>query len=509
MDQAIFKAYDIRGVYPDQLNEEDAWKIGFAAARFLPALMHGFERGQANSRKICISRDMRTHSNALADALIEGITSAGIDVLDIGTNDTPFIYFAINHLGACGGIQVTASHNPAKYNGFKVSGPEARPVGEDTGLKDIKHIAVSLLHTKGKPTGSVKKVDLTNEYKKHVLKFLQPNLKKLKIAVDASNGMAGKMVPIIFSGLGLQLIELNFKHDGVFRHDPNPLIEENLAELKQAVISEKCNLGVCFDGDADRLMMVDETGQTIGCDLLTALMAGYFLNKFPKSAIVFDLRSSRVVGEEIIKYGGTPRRERVGHAFMKKALRDSHAVFGGELSGHFYYRDNYCADSGLITFVHMLNIVSQADSKVSALIKPLRRYFTSGEMNFQIEDKKGRMDELAKRYRDGQVDWLDGVTAGYKDWWFNCRPSNTEPLLRLTVEARTEKLLAEKLNEIESVLGAPVRHEKITPPPPQRSRQVVEKKAGKRKSSSKRGKNYGNKQKNISDAERPRRGRPK
>jgi phosphomannomutase len=425
---------------------------------------------------------MRTHSEPLTNALIEGITSAGIDVIDIGMNDTPFIYFAINHLGACGGVQVTASHNPAKYNGFKVSGPGAKPVGEDTGLKDIKHIAVSLLHTKGKPSGSIEKVDLTEEYKKYVLKFMQPKLKKLKIAVDASNGMAGKMIPVVFSGLGLKFVELNFKHDGVFKHDPNPLIEENLAELKQAVISEKCNFGVCFDGDADRLMMVDETGQTIGCDLLTALMAGYFLQKFPKSAVVFDLRSSRVVAEEIIKYGGTPRRERVGHAFMKKALRDSHAVFGGELSGHFYYRDNYCADSGLITFVHALNIISQTDSKVSELVKPLRKYFASGEMNFQIEDKKGRMDELARRYRDGQVDWLDGVTVGYKDWWFNCRPSNTEPLLRLTVEAKTEKLLAEKLKEIEKVLGAPIHHEKAAPPAHQKA---TEKKTGKKKPSSK------------------------
>lgn len=480
MNPAIFKAYDIRGVYGEQFNEEDAWKIGFATARFLPALLHGFERGQTNSRKICVGRDMRTHSEPLANALIEGITSAGIDVIDLGMNDTPFIYFAINHLNACGGVQVTASHNPAKYNGFKISGPEAKPVGEDTGLKDIKHIAVSLLHTKGKPSGSVDKVDLTGEYKKHVLKFLQPKLKKLKIAIDASNGMAGKMVPLIFSGLGLKFVELNFKHDGVFKHDPNPLIEENLAELKQAVISEKCDMGVCFDGDADRLMVVDETGQTIGCDLLTALMAGYFLQKFPKSAIVFDLRSSRVVAEEIIKYGGTPRRERVGHAFMKKALRDSHAVFGGELSGHFYYRDNYCADSGMITFVHTLNIISQADSKVSELIKPLRRYFASGELNFQIEDKQGRMDELAKRYRDGQVDWLDGVTVGYKDWWFNCRPSNTEPLLRLTVEAKTEKLLTEKLKEIEGVLGSPMRHEKVSPPA-----QTPEKKTGRKKPSSK------------------------
>jgi phosphomannomutase len=267
--------------------------------------------------------------------------------------------------------------------------------------------------------------------------------------------MAGKMLPAVFSGLGLEFVELNFKHDGTFKHDPNPLIEENLSELKAVVVREKCNFGVCFDGDADRLMMVDETGRTIGCDLMTALMAGYFLKKEPKSTIVYDLRSSRVVAEEIIRYGGTPRRERVGHAFMKKALRDSHAIFGGELSGHFYYRDNYCADSGLITFVHVLNIISQTNSKVSELVKPLRRYFASGEINFQVDDKKAKMDELAKRYRDGQVDWLDGVTASYKDWWFNCRPSNTEPLLRLTVEAKTGELLKEKLKEIESVLGPP------------------------------------------------------
>ncbi|MGA2171389.1 MAG: phosphomannomutase/phosphoglucomutase [Sedimentisphaerales bacterium] len=463
MDPAIFKAYDVRGMYPDQLNEEDAWKIGFAAARFLPSLVHGFDRGQTNARAICVSRDMRSHGESLAKALIEGITSAGIDVIDIGMVDSPFMYFAVNQLNTCGGIQVTASHNPAKYNGFKISGPGAKPVGEDTGLKDIKHIAMSLLHTKGKATGSVEKRDLTEGYKKHVLKFLQPKLRKLKIAIDASNGMAGKMVPAIFSGLGLEIIELNFKHDGTFKHDPNPLIEENLAELKAAVVREKCDFGVCFDGDADRLMMVDETGRTIGCDLMTALMAGYFLKKEPKSTIVYDLRSSRVVAEEIIKHGGTPRRERVGHAFMKKALRDSHGIFGGELSGHFYYRDNFCADSGMITFVHMLNIISQADSKVSELVEPLRRYFASGEINFQIADKKAKMDELAKRYRSGQVDWLDGVTVGYKDWWFNCRPSNTEPLLRLTVEAKTEEMLQEKLTEIQSILGMPARHEEPKP----------------------------------------------
>jgi phosphomannomutase len=398
---------------------------------------------------------MRTHSEAIAKALIEGMNSTGANVIDIGMIDTPQMYFAINHLGTCGGVQVTASHNPAKYNGFKISGLEAKPIGGDTGLKDIEHIATALLHTKGKATGSVESRDLTAEYKKHVLKFLKSNVKKMKIAVDASNGMAGKMVPALFGKLPVQIIEINFKHEGKFKHEPNPLVESNLAELKATVKKSKCDFGVCFDGDADRLMMVDEKGNTIGCDLLTALMVPYFLEKEPKSTVVYDLRSSRVVVEEIIKHGGTPRRERVGHAYMKKALRDSHSVFGGELSGHFYYRDNFYADSGMITLVHVINIVSQANIPISELISPLRRYYSSGEMNFTVENKKAKMDELAKRYSDGQIDHLDGVTIGYKDWWFNCRPSNTEPLLRLNIEAKSKEQLDEKLTEITGQLGKP------------------------------------------------------
>jgi phosphomannomutase len=396
---------------------------------------------------------MRKHSESLAAALIKGMNSTGANVIDIGMIDTPQMYFAINHLGTCGGVQVTASHNPAKYNGFKVSGLQARPVGVDTGLKDIEHIAMALLHTKGKITGSIEKYDLTEEYKRHVLKFLRPNLRPLKIAIDASNGMAGKMVPAVFGELPIEIVSLNFKHNGTFKHEPNPLVEENLAELKKAIKKENCDLGVCFDGDADRLMMVDERGGNIGCDLITALMASYFLKARPKSPIVYDLRSSLVVSEEIIKHGGIPRRERVGHAFMKKALRDSHGVFGGELSGHFYYADNFYADSGLITLVHVLNIVSEAAVPVSELIKPLRRYHSSGELNFKVEDKETKMEELAKRYSDGQVDYLDGVTVMYKNWWFNCRPSNTEPLLRLNVEAKTKETLKEKLAEIEKQIG--------------------------------------------------------
>lgn len=456
MDPTIFKAYDIRGLYPDQLDEEAAWKIGCATARFLRSLLTGFDRGQTNAQALCVGRDMRTHSQPLAHALIEGINSAGANVIDLGMIDTPQMYFAVNHLGTCGGVQVTASHNPARYNGFKISSQNAKPVGADTGLKDIKHIALALIHTKANLTGKVQKKDLTSHYKTHVLKFLQPLKKNLNIAIDASNGMAGKLVPIIFGELPLEIIPLNFEHTGKFKHPPNPLIEKNLAQLKRTVKEKNCDFGLCFDGDADRLMMVNEKGETIGCDLLTALMARYFLNAHPNSTIVYDLRSSRTVVEEIIKYGGTPRRERVGHAFMKKALRDSHAIFGGELSGHFYYRDNYYADSGMITLVHVLNILSEARVPISELIKPLQRYHRSGEINFQVDNKREKMNELAKRYSDGRTDHLDGITVGYKDWWFNCRPSNTEPLLRLNVEAKTKQSLDEKLAEIEQVLGKPV-----------------------------------------------------
>lgn len=455
MNPEIFKAYDIRGVYPDDFNEEDAWKIGQATARFLPSLIKGYERGLREAQSLVVSRDMRTHSEPLAQALIEGIRSAGVGVIDIGLIDTPQIYFAINHLGTCGGIQVTASHNPAKYNGFKIAGKGAIPIGVDTGLKEIKHMALQLPHTKGNPTGRYEQRDLWPEYKKHVLQFLSPSLKKKKVAIDASNGMAGKAIPILLGDVPIEVIEINFEHAGKFKHDPDPLKEKNLAQLKSTVKKENCALGICFDGDADRMIMVDENGDTIPCDLITALLVPYFLEKKPRSAIVYDLRSSRVVMEEIIRCGGTPRRERVGHSYMKKAMRDTHAIFGGELSGHFYFEQNFYADSAAIMLMHTLNVIDQKSKPVSELIKPLRRYHSSGEVNFKVDNKEVRMEELARRYGDGKVDHLDGVTVDFKDWWFNCRPSNTEPLLRLNVEAKTKELLNEKLKEIEQQLGTP------------------------------------------------------
>jgi len=453
MNPEIFKAYDIRGVYQDDFNEDDAWKIGQATARFLPSLIKGYERGLREAQSLVVSRDMRTHSEPLAQALIEGIRSAGVGVIDIGMIDTPQIYFAINFLGTCGGIQVTASHNPAKYNGFKIAGRGAIPIGVDTGLKEIKHMATGLPHTKGNPTGRYEQRDLWPEYKKHVLQFLKPNLKKRKVAIDASNGMAGKAIPILLDGIPIEVVPINFEHTGKFKHDPDPLKEKNLAQLKATVKKENCSLGICFDGDGDRMIMVDENADTIPCDLITALLVPYFLQKKPRSAIVYDLRSSRVVPEEIIRCGGTPRRERVGHSYMKKAMRDTHAVFGGELSGHFYFEQNFYADSAAIMLMHTLSLIDEKGRPMSELIKPLRRYVSSGEINFHVDNKELRMEELARRYGDGKVDHLDGVTVDFKDWWFNCRPSNTEPLLRLNVEAKTQELLAEKLHEIEQQLG--------------------------------------------------------
>jgi len=458
MDPSIFKAYDIRGLYPEQLDEEAAWKIGHATAKFLRSLLRGYERGQANAQSLCVGRDMRTHSPSIANALIAGMNATGANVIDVGMIDTPQMYFAINHLGTCGGVQVTASHNGPAYNGFKISGINAKPVSGDTGLNEIKHIATALLHTKGVSDGSVERCDITEPYRDHVLKFLNPGLKPLKIVIDASNGMAGKSVPEIFYDLDIDIIPLNFEHDGTFNHPPNPLVEANLQELKDTVVVERADCGVCFDGDADRLMMVDEHGRNIGCDLLTSLMAPYFLEKNPNSAIVYDLRSSHVLQEEILKHGGIPRRERVGHSFIKKSLRDSHAAFGGELSGHFYYRDNFYADSGMITLVHVLNILSQSDQSLSELIEPLRRYSSTGEVNFEVDDKETKMKELARVYSEGQVDDLDGVTVQFKDWWFNCRPSNTEPLLRLIIEAKSDDQLEEKFEELKRLLGEPVDH---------------------------------------------------
>jgi len=458
MIEKVYKAYDIRGLYPDQLNEDIAWKTGYATAQFLRMNLTGLAKADPRKNTIIVGRDMRRSSPSLAKTLIEGILSTGTNVLDIGMIDTPQIYFAINHLGTCGGVQVTASHNPAQYNGFKISGLEARPVGENTGLNEIKRIAMNLRKGPAAQMGRVETMDLSRPYKQHVLQFLKLQC-KLKVVVDCSNGMACKFVPSIFTDLpNLEIIPINLEITGSFKHEPNPLVDANLQELQEAVLSNAADFGVCFDGDADRCIFVDEQAKVVRCDILTAFLAKDFLKTNPGSAIIYDLRSSRVVREEVLNSGGIPKRERVGHVFMKKALADSRGIFGGELSGHFYFRDNFKTDSGAIVFAVTSSVLSGYDLPFSQVIKPLQRYYASGEINYEVHDKDAAIKKLAQRYKDASIDYLDGLTVEYDTWWFNVRQSNTEPLLRLNLEANTADLLRKKIEEVGSQLGTPVSH---------------------------------------------------
>jgi phosphomannomutase len=458
MIEKIFKAYDVRAVYPNPLNEDAAWKVGHATAQFLKRSRQDAPERVKLEDTIVVGRDMRPSSPTLTKALIDGISSVGLNVIDVGMIDTSFMYFAINHLDAVGGIQVTASHNPIEYNGFKISGPKARPIGSATGLDDIKRISSTLRPAQTGVSAKVQPMNLWEDYRRHVLRFLQ--LKRpIKVVIDASNGMAGRMVPSVFEGVAnLQIIPVLFEINGRFTHDPNPLVETNLETLKRRIGQDKPDLGVCFDGDADRCMFVDENQKTIGCDIITALLAKDFL-QVPQnkgSTIVYDLRSSHVVADEVKAAGGVPKRDRVGHAFIKKTLAETKAVFGGELSGHFYFRDNFFADSGAIAFARVLSVLSAQEKSIGQLVAPLYRYSHTGEINFQGEDKDGKIRELADAYKTGQIDYLDGITADMGDWWFNVRKSNTEPMLRLNLEAKNKEMMEEKFEELKKYLGEPV-----------------------------------------------------
>lgn len=454
----IFKAYDVRATYPNPLNEDAAWKVGHATGEFLK------QQNEGQAGTVLVSRDMRPHSPALCDALSNGLRAAGMDVKDLGMADTSIQYFAINHLKAIGGVQTTASHNPANYNGFKISGQQARPIGAATGLKDIQKIAESISDTSKSPSGSYEQVDVWDAYRKHILKFLTPLKRPITAFIDGSNGMAGKLVPKVFEGVeNLKIVPLNFEITGSFVHDPNPLVAANMVPTQEGVVEHGADVGACFDGDADRCMIVDETGQIIGCDHLTALLAHHFVAmdmtdpSVHESSIVYDLRSSKVVEETVRKLGAKPVRSRVGHVFLKAALRENNAVFGGELSGHFYFRNNYYADSGAIAFAALLSVLGQGDLTLSELVEPFRLYPQSGEINFEVEDKEGVMAALKSKYSDvATVDELDGVTIDAfktKGWWFNVRASNTEPLLRLNAEARDEEILENLIAELEPQIG--------------------------------------------------------
>ncbi len=458
MIETVFKAYDVRATYPEPLDESVAWRIGHAAALFFKQTLPTMDRADKRKTTIVVGRDMRKSSPTLAAALIEGIRAASLPVVDIGMIDTSQLYFAVNHFDAVAGIQTTASHNPARYNGFKICGKRGAPIGANTGLNDICHLAQRLTHHKTGQEGPLAETTLNDEYKTFIRQYLKP-VKPMKVVIDASNGMAGQWVPIVFGDVeGLDLTCLNMETNGDFVHEPNPLVDSNLDQLRDEVRRTGADVGVCFDGDADRCMLVDENADIVRCDRVTSLLARHFLQDHPGATIVYDLRSSRVLPEEIRKHGGVPRRERVGHAFMKKALAETNAVFGGELSGHFYFKDNFFCDSGLLALAHVLNVLTELRQPLSTLIDPLNRYPASGERNFEQSDKDGTIKKLADVFNDAEVDHLDGITVQYPDWWFNVRKSNTEPLLRLNLEADNPELMHEKLETVAAHLGTPVEH---------------------------------------------------
>ena len=456
----VFKGYDIRAIYPKPLNEKLAWQIGYAAGQFLTGEAAEAGYDDPMMRHVVVGHDMRVSSPALSESLKQGIRDFGAHVVDVGLVDTPFVSFAINHLGCCGGVQVTASHNPANYNGFKISRTHARPIGMTTGLDEIRRYAAMIDRDKHTArNGREDTRDLWDAYRQHALQDLDASLLEgsatLKIVIDASNGMAGTMVPRVFADVrGLQITKVNFDNStGTFVHEPNPLVEANLQQVRDTVLEVGADLGICFDGDADRCMVVDENADIVGCDLLTAWLSQNMLRRYPRSSIVYDLRSSKSLPEMITEAGGRPVRSRVGHVFMKQKMADHDAAFGGELSGHFYFRSNFYTDSGAMALVEIVSALVRAGVPLSTLIKPARRYAQSGEINFETDDPQAAMDELKETYADGVIDELDGVTVDMGPWWCNVRPSNTEPLLRLNLEAQDRETMDARIAEVSECLG--------------------------------------------------------
>ncbi len=446
----IYKAYDIRGTYPDQLDETTAFHVGYYFRDLLE------DDDLALGPKVVVSRDMRSHSVPLAEAVKNGLRARGVAVIDIGVADTPQNYFATGHLRASGGIQITASHNPAVYNGFKISRRDAIPVSYETGIDRLEElIAATDVPTDLAPRAGEEARDLFGDYTAHILSELVDTEPRLKLAADAANGM-GTLYELILEQLNLEVVPLYFELDGTFpNHEANPLKPENLVDVERAVAEHGCDFGVAFDGDADRAIIIDEGGSAISADMITALLAPRFLRDAPGATIVYDLRSSWATKEAIEEAGGNAVRERVGHSFIKATMRAHDSPFGGELAGHFYYKRNYTADSSIGTVIEVLNHLRETGRPLSELVAPLKRYFATGEINFKVEDKQSMIEHLARTYADGRIDSLDGITVQFDDWWFNVRPSNTEPYLRMVLEARTEALMETKKAELLGHLGTP------------------------------------------------------
>ena len=449
MNPAIFKAYDVRGTYPDEINEDTARQIGAAFIAYLHA------------KRVAVGRDMRLSSPAIAAAFIEGAQSQGADVVDYGMIPTDMLYFAVATDGHDGGVEVTASHNPKQYNGMKMVREHAFPLSGDAGISDIRDmIAGNRLPPPAPNRGTLSTKDVLDAYVEHVMSFIDPGIvQPFTVVLDAGSGMGGLVAPKLFDRLPCRTSRLCFEIDGRFpNHEANPLIEENRRDIVERVIADKADIGIAWDGDADRCFFIDGTGEFIPGDFITALLAEAFLLKDPGATIIYDVRASYAVKDIVARHGGTSLMNRVGHAFFKKRMRETNAAFGGEVTGHYYFRDNFCADNGFIPALLILELMSKRKQSLHQLLAPLRqRYFLSGEINTKLpamDHVAAKLDALAARYKDGHQYTIDGISVEYPDWHFNVRASNTEPLVRLNLEATTAAVMAQKRDEVLALIRA-------------------------------------------------------
>ncbi|MFO8015740.1 MAG: phosphomannomutase/phosphoglucomutase [Candidatus Woesearchaeota archaeon] len=442
IDSSVFKAYDIRGVYPEQINEELAYLIGRA---FVASL---------ECREVVVGRDARESSPKLHKALLRGIMDQGADVIDIGLTTTPMFYFTIAEYGHDAGIMITASHNPARYNGMKLCREKAIPIGGETGLQDIRDLVEKNDFTEPERKGEVKDKEPLNDYVRKIMSF-SFDVKPIKIVVDAGNGMSPIVFPKLEEELPIESVKMFFDIDCTFpNHEANPSKDENTADLRKKVKGEKAAMGVAFDGDADRVAFVDENGAAIPNDIITALIAEEMLAKNKGEKVLYEVRSSWSVRDTVKANGGTPVLWKAGHALIKEKMRNDDIMFGGEKSGHYFFRDFWYADSAMIALVHVLNILSRKGKSLSELTNPLRRYEDSGELNFEVKDK----DEVISRVEDElkeeavKVMHVDGTTMEFENWWFNLRKSNTEPVIRLNIEADTKEGLESAKQRLKSII---------------------------------------------------------
>jgi phosphomannomutase len=443
INPSIFKAYDVRGLYPQEVNEDAARLIGRGFVSYLQA------------KRIAVSRDMRLSSPSVAAAFIEGARAQGADVVDYGMMGTDMLYYAVARDQHDGGAQITASHNPKEYNGIKMVRKEAFPLSGDAGIGDIRDMIVSgRLPSVADTPGSLSTTDLVNDYVEKVLSFIDPAiLKPFNVVLDAGNGIGGLVAPLLFRKLPVRTTGLCMEVDGTFpNHEANPLIEENRRDIVERVKADRADIGIAWDGDADRVFFIDGSGEFVAGDFVTALLAEAFLLKHPGAKIVYDVRASYAVKDIVAKYGGAALMNRVGHAFFKRRMREENAIFGGEVTGHYYFRDFYYADNGFIPALLILELMSRKGQTLAELLAPLReKYFISGEINTRLKEMgmaQEKMDGLAAMYTEGRVYTLDGVSAEFHDWHFNVRASNTEPLLRLNLEATTQEKMEQKRDEV-------------------------------------------------------------